>query len=296
MSTASRRLEILAPLSGVLVPLSSVPDPVFAQKMVGDGVSLDPTSAEVLAPLDGVVTQLHESHHALTITGGGVELLIHVGIDTVLLRGTGFTPLVAKGDTVRAGQPLLAFDADLVAGKAKSLLTQIVVANMEAVRSLMPANGAANELVQAGRDVIMTIELADAPAGAGPAVPHTGSHAGQAEALLSEPVVIPNVAGLHARPAAVLAAEAKRFSADVRLLREASGASEAGEANAKSVVAILGLSLRQGEAVRLRASGADASIALTALAKLLAAGCGEDPGKAPAPPSPVVAPKPAAQL
>ncbi len=296
MSTASRRLEILAPLSGVLVPLSSVPDPVFAQKMVGDGVSLDPTSAEVLAPLDGVVTQLHESHHALTITGGGVELLIHVGIDTVLLRGTGFTPLVAKGDTVRAGQPLLAFDADLVAGKAKSLLTQIVVANMEAVRGLTPANGSANGLVQAGRDVIMTIELADALAGAGPAVPHAVSHAGQAEALLSKPVVIPNVAGLHARPAAVLAAEAKRFSADVRLLREASEASEAGEANAKSVVAILGLSLRQGEAVRLRASGADASIALTALTKLLAAGCGEDPGKAPAPPSPVAAPKPVAQL
>lgn len=291
MSTASRRLEILAPLSGVLVPLSTVPDPVFAQKMVGDGVSLDPTSAEVLAPLDGVVTQLHESHHALTITGGGVELLIHVGIDTVLLRGAGFTPLVAKGDTVRVGQPLLAFDADLVAGKAKSLLTQIVVANMEAVRGLTPANGSASGLVRAGRDVILSIDLADDLAG-GETTPQTA----RGEALFSEPVTIPNVAGLHARPAAVLAVEAKRFSADVRLVRWPNKANEPNEVNAKSVVAILGLSLRQGEAVRLRASGADASIAVAALTRMLAEGCGEDPGKAPAPPSPAPAPKPAAQL
>jgi len=296
MPIALRRLVIFAPLSGVLVPLSSVPDPVFAQKMVGDGVSLDPTSSEVLAPMDGVVTQLHESHHALSITGSGVELLIHVGLDTVLLRGEGFTPLVAKGDTVRAGQPLLAFDADLVAGKAKSLLTQIVVANMEAVRGVTPADGLTDgpgggpgsALVQAGRDVIMTIELADALAEAGTAAQAAQRHG---EGLLSEPVEIPNIAGLHARPAAVLAAEAKRFSADVRLLREANEENEAGEANAKSVVALLGLSIRQGEAVRLRASGADASMAVAALTRMLAEGCGEDPGKAPAPPSPVAAPR-----
>jgi phosphocarrier protein FPr/phosphocarrier protein len=302
MSTAPRRLDILAPLSGVLVPLATVPDPVFAQKMVGDGVSLDPTSSEVLAPMDGVVTQLHGAHHALSITGSGVELLIHVGLDTVLLRGEGFTPLVAKGDTVRAGQPLLAFDADLVAGKAKSLLTQIVGANMEAVRGVTPADrptdrtgdGPESALVQAGRDVIMPIELADAVAEAGTSVAQSIPHPGQAEALLSEPVAIPNVAGLHARPAAMLAAEAKRFSADVRLLREAGEASEAGEANAKSVVAILGLSLRQGETVRLRASGADASVAMAALTRMLAEGCGEAPGQAPAAPSPAPAPRSAA--
>jgi len=288
MPTAPRRLVIFAPLSGVLVPLATVPDPVFAQKMVGGGVSLDPTSTELLAPMDGVVTQLHESHHALTITGSGVELLIHVGLDTVLLRGEGFTPLVAKGDTVRVGQPLLSFDADLVAGKAKSLLTQIVVANMEAVRGLTPANGHGGALVQAGRDVILSIELADTLAEAGTDARPAQGHG---EALLSEPVEIPNVAGLHARPAAVLAAEAKRFSADLRLVREANEASEAGEANAKSVVAILGLSIHQGEVVRLRASGADASMAVAALTRLLAAGCGEDPGKAPAPPSPVAAPR-----
>ena len=87
MAPVVSRLEILSPLSGVLVPLDTVPDPVFAQKMAGDGISIDPTSCEILAPVAGVVTQLHEAHHALAIMCGGVEILIHVGIDTVLLRG-----------------------------------------------------------------------------------------------------------------------------------------------------------------------------------------------------------------
>ncbi|MBI5520293.1 MAG: phosphoenolpyruvate--protein phosphotransferase [Desulfovibrio sp.] len=283
MANAPRRLEILAPLSGVLVPLDSVPDPVFAQKMVGDGVSLDPTSALVLAPMPGKVVQLHDAHHALTISGGGVDLLIHVGIDTVQLRGAGFTPLVAKGDSVAAGQPLLSFDADLVAGRSKSLLTQIVVANMEGVSSVSAARGsAAGGLVEAGRDVVLTIELpARAEAGAEP-------DAAGREAVFSRPVAIPNAAGLHARPAAMLAAEAKRYSADVRLLRGTD------EVNAKSVVAILGLSLKKGDEVRLRATGADASIALAALEELVAQGCGENPddvpGEAPLEPAAPAAP------
>lgn len=276
MPTAPRRLKILAPLSGVLVPLSTVPDPVFAQKMVGDGVSLDPTSAEVLAPLSGVVTQLHESHHALTISADGVDVLIHVGIDTVLLRGAGFTPLVAKGDAVRAGQPVLSFDADQVATRAKSLLTQIVVANMEGVLSLVPAVG----LVRAGQDVILTLELAPGAEQAPAAQP-------RGEAVLSGPVEIPNAVGMHARPAAVLAARAKTFKADVRLVRGAD------EANAKSMVAVLGLSLRKAEAVRVKATGPDAAAAVAALAQLLAEGCGEGPDEAPAPQAATAA-KPAA--
>jgi len=283
MAYAPRRLEILAPLSGVLVSLESVPDPVFAQKMVGDGVSLDPTSTQLLAPISGVVAQFHDAHHALTISGGGVDLLIHVGIDTVLLRGAGFTPLVAKGDSVTAGQPLLTFDADLVAGKAKSLLTQILVANTEAVLGMTPATG----LVRAGQDVVLTIELpaeAGAETGEKPAEPEAAGR----EAVFSGPVVIPNAAGLHARPAAMLAAEAKRYSADVRLLRGTD------EVNAKSVVALLGLSLKKGESVRLRASGADAAIAVAALEELLARGCGEDPNDVPGE-APVVAAAPRRQ-
>jgi phosphocarrier protein FPr/phosphocarrier protein len=259
-------LDILAPLSGVLVDLASVPDPVFAQKLAGDGVSLDPTSAELLAPIAGVVTQLHPSKHAVAITSNGLELLLHVGIDTVMLKGEGFTAKVAKGDTVQAGQPLLVFDADLVAQKALSLLTQIVITNGERVKSMTPGSG----LVRAGKDVALRVELAE---------PAVQVEMAGGEALFSEPVKLPNPAGLHARPAAVLASEAKRYSADLRLLRGAE------EANAKSVVSIMGLSLKSGEMVRVKATGADASLAVAALAKLLTEGCGEKPGAAPSPPS-----------
>jgi phosphotransferase system IIA component len=68
MPAAVTQLKVIAPLSGVLVPLETVPDPVFAQKMVGDGVSLDPTSGTLLAPVDGVVTQIHSANHAVTLT------------------------------------------------------------------------------------------------------------------------------------------------------------------------------------------------------------------------------------
>ena len=104
MAVSSGDLRIIAPLAGVLVPLERVPDPVFAQKMVGDGISLDPTSNELLAPVAGTVTQLHNAHHALTITTEqGIEVLVHIGLDTVTLRGDGFSPRVKMGDRVQVG-------------------------------------------------------------------------------------------------------------------------------------------------------------------------------------------------
>ena len=79
---------IKAPLSGPLVPLADVPDPVFAQKIVGDGISIDPITAQLLAPCDGKVVQLHRAGHAVTIaTDAGIEVLMHIGLDTVALKG-----------------------------------------------------------------------------------------------------------------------------------------------------------------------------------------------------------------
>lgn len=278
------RLDISAPLAGLIVPLHTVPDPVFAQKIVGDGVSLDPTSGELLAPVSGEVVQLHGAHHALTIrTDSGIELLVHIGIDTVMLRGEGFTPLVAMGQRVRRGQPLIRFDVDAVASKARSLLTQVVIANMDAVAGIEPRRG-----VVAAGDTLMSVLLA---ASAAPAVAATGG----AAAVTSAPLSLPNPQGLHARPAAVLAAEAKRFKSELRLVRGED------EVNARSVVAIMGLSTRQGDVVHLRATGPDAADAVAALARLLAAGCGEAPGAAPAaapaavPAAPAVRAEPAAE-
>ena len=258
-------IQLHAPLSGVMVPLETVPDPVFAQKMVGDGVSIDPISTDLLAPLPGKVTQLHSAGHALTITGdNGLEVLMHIGLDTVLLRGEGFTPLVKEGDSVAMGQPLIRFDPVLVGAKAASLLTQMVIANGDLVTRYVPAKG----LVTAGVDVALSVEMAGAAlrqviAGAAP--------------VCSDEVTLPNPAGLHARPAAVFAAEAKKYTSDIRLLRGDD------TANAKSIVSVMGLATKFGDKLRVQATGPDAGEAACKLARLLAEGCGEKPGEAPAP-------------
>src|SRR5215211_7717806 len=109
------RLSVLAPVSGQVWPLECVPDPVFAQKMVGDGLSIDPTDALLVAGCDGEIIALHAAGHAVTLrTPEGAELLMHVGIDTVNLKGEGFHPRVKVGDNVRTGAPLIAFDLDFL--------------------------------------------------------------------------------------------------------------------------------------------------------------------------------------
>ena len=257
-------LDLLAPLSGFIVPLEAVPDPVFAQKMVGNGISIDPISSDLLAPLGGVVSQLHPAHHALTITSDeGVEVLIHIGLDTVMLKGEGFSPKVRLGDRVEAGQLLIAFDPILVGRKARSLLTQVIITNGERIASMAPASG----MVVAGKDTVLQLTLATVVA---EAAPESG------ETLESPVVILPNRSGLHARPAAVLAAQAKKFSAAVRLVKGDT------DINAKSVVAILGLGANLGDPLTIRATGSDAQEAVLTLARLLTEGCGEDPAEAPA--------------
>ncbi|SAK56463.1 phosphoenolpyruvate--protein phosphotransferase [Caballeronia fortuita] len=260
------RIELMAPLSGVMVQLETVPDPVFAQKMVGDGVSIDPTSDELLAPLSGTVTQLHRAAHAATITAeNGLQVLIHIGLDTVMLRGEGFTPLVKEGDTVVTGQPLIRFDPLVVGARAVSLLTQMVIANGELVTRYVPATG----LVTAGKDVALTVEFVGGA--------RDDAASGTTGAIQSGEVDLPNPQGLHARPAAVFAAEAKKYKSDIRVLRGSDSA------NAKSVVALMALATKFGDKLRVEAAGPDAGEAAAALARLLASGSGEKPGDAPAP-------------
>lgn len=276
-------IELVAPVSGFLVPLEHVPDPVFAQRLVGDGVSIDPINGEVVAPAAGVVTLLHASRHALTlVTAEGLELLLHVGIDTVGLRGEGFETLVKQGDTVHVGQPLLRFCPDLVGQRAASLLTQLLVANVERIAALRPSVGR----VQAGRDVVCTVQLtATAPALA----PATASSA-PGNAVQSAPVVLPNPTGLHARPAAAIASLAKRYTSQLTVIRLASDLRPEASANARSLVAVLGLGTHQGDRVAILAHGTDAAEAAEAMATFIGSGSGEEVN-APAPP-PTEAPRP----
>ena len=120
-TTSRATLALLAPVSGVIVPLEEVPDPVFAQRLAGDGLSIDPLGSEVVAPCDAVVRQVHRALHEVTLEASGLEIVIHVGLDTVLLRGAGFHPAVKAGQQVRAGDVFLRFDVDAVARRARSL-------------------------------------------------------------------------------------------------------------------------------------------------------------------------------
>jgi len=121
-------LILHAPLDGWCDALATTPDEVFAAGMMGEGLAIDPTSATLLAPCAGEIVSIPASRHAVSLrTACGVEILIHIGIDTVGLGGAGFTALVVPGAQVVTGEKLIAFDLDRIARGAKSLVTPIVV-------------------------------------------------------------------------------------------------------------------------------------------------------------------------
>ena len=257
-------LELKAPMDGVIFPLEQVPDPVFSQKMVGDGVSIDPTGQLLSAPCDGTVSQIHRACHAVTLTtADGIELMMHIGLDTVQLKGEGFTPKVVQGQTVSSGDPLIEFDADFLATHAKSLLTQVLVTNSERVAEFRPESG----YVHSGKDLLLSLELAEGEAQA---------DSTEGDRAASEAIIIPNTTGLHARPAAVLANLAKKYKSKILLQRGDD------QANAKSVVGIMGLEVLHQHKVVLIAEGPDAQKAIEAIAPQLAAGLGDE-GAQPAP-------------
>ena len=267
-------VSLRAPLSGVVWPLERIPDPVFAQKMVGDGASIDPTDAVLVAPCDGDVLALHPAGHAVTLrTAEGAEILLHIGIDTVALKGEGFHPMVSAGDTVRVGAPLISFDLDYLATHAKSLLTQVVITNGHGLTNWERATGQ----VVAGKDLLFSVNFVS---------PEKGGATEAAETITSDAIVIPNPTGLHARPAAVLASLAKGFRSSIKL--------QLGDqqANARSITAIMALDVRSGAVVHLLASGPDARAAIDKIAPVVAQGLGDEGcTPAPAPATTTIAPE-----
>lgn len=287
MSDRTVRVSLKAPLSGVLVPIDEVPDPVFSGKMVGDGVSIDPISAVIVAPCDGRVAQLHASKHAVTLhTKDGLEVLIHVGLDTVKLRGQGFTPRAGVGDVVRAGDPLLEFDPEYLVQHARSLLTPLIITSMDRVVALAVPG---TRLVTAGVDNVVLVTMkAGAATSTPPDTARTSAGvAGTDGVTRSGPLVVKNSSGLHARPAAVLASRAKSFNADVRIRRGTA------EVNARSVVSVMGLEVGGGDIIEIIASGPDAEAAIAALSTAVREGLGEtDTITTPTPRPPATRPTP----
>lgn len=122
---------IAAPVSGRVRPLSRIEDPVFSSEALGKGCAIEPAQDEIRAPIDGVVLRIAATKHAVSLRGeDGIELLVHVGMDTIELKGLGFEPQVCEGDHVKQGQLLLKFNQTAIAAAGYRLTTPVVVTNM----------------------------------------------------------------------------------------------------------------------------------------------------------------------
>ncbi len=253
-------LLLVAPIKGWVAPLEEVPDPVFAERILGDGLAIDPTDSTVYAPCDGVISS--SAKHAVTVhAANGAEILIHIGLETVALGGQGFVGHVRDGRSVNTGDPLLTFDLDYLATHAKSLISPVVVTNGDdfaIVRRSLNRETGLGEFLMELKPLREAIDASD----------------GEKANATSREIVVPLAHGIHARPAAVLANCAKRFGAEISLVLNGR------RVNARSVVAVMSLGVRDGDRITVAAEGVDASLAVAAIADLIASGLGDAPAPA----------------
>ncbi|WP_342250508.1 phosphoenolpyruvate--protein phosphotransferase [Sphingomonas sp. OTU376] len=263
----------MSPLAGWLSGLDEVPDPVFAQRMLGDGVAIDPTGDCLHAPCGGEVTVLQPSGHAVTIrTAQGAEILMHIGLDTVALKGEGFSPCVAVGDHVATGAPLIRFDLDAIACAAPSTITPVLLLETPGFALV---RSRADGPVQVG-DAIFALE------------PQAGTAAETVKAsgeTVERTIIVPLAHGIHARPAARIRDLLGEHAADVTITKQQRSA------NARSPVGLLTLAIGYGDEIQILATGPDAAATAAALAALIESGMGEKghgPAPVAAPAAPVV--------
>lgn len=257
-------VTLVAPFAGWLAPIEAVPDAVFAEKMMGDGFAIDPVEGVLRAPAAGEILSVPATAHAVTLRlDNGAELLLHIGLETVALGGKGFEAKVAAGQRVDPGDPLIVFDLDAVAQNARALITPVVLASEGYLLTLE----ATDRLVEAGASVARIAR----------AQPREAARSAMVEERFERDVTVAAAHGIHARPAARIAAALRPFVAEVELV--------AGDqrANARSTVALLGLGVTSGSMVRIAAAGADARAAVDAVADLILSGLGEDEAAAAAP-------------
>lgn len=127
-----KAVEIKACFKGTVVPIEEVNDPMFSEKLMGDGAAVEPEEGTLYAPVDGTVSAIFDTKHAIGFTlANGAEILIHIGIDTVELEGKGFDLEIAKGDKVKAGDKIGHIDIDYVKEQGKQITTPVLLTNMD---------------------------------------------------------------------------------------------------------------------------------------------------------------------
>jgi phosphocarrier protein FPr len=246
---------LLAPMTGLVVPLANVPDPVFSGGMFGDGIGIDPLEGKLVAPCDGVVMHLARTGHAVTITTAeGAEILLHIGIDTVELNGRGFAPMIEQGAAVRTGDVLIEFDQDVVARNAPSLVSVIAIANSDAFEIVERAESGT---LTADQSPLLTLRVRDGAAVA------ASREASSVSEEARQTIVLEHAGGLHARPAARAREAARGLDARVEVRFDGR------KAAIESVVGLLGLGAGQGATVEIVGIGAQAQAAVDAVVREL---------------------------
>ena len=148
------RISVLAPLDGEVIALESVPDEVFAQKMAGDGMAIDPSGNTAVAPIAGNLAKLFPGGHAFGIAAdNGVELIVHIGLDTIELKGKGFENIASEDQNVQVGTPIVRFDRATIEQQQKVVLSPVVSVGVGII--VWRASGT----VRAGRDVLFVLEV-----------------------------------------------------------------------------------------------------------------------------------------
>ena len=140
---SGQKMTVLAPIDGTVIPLEQLPDETFATAILGPGCGLEPTGDMVYAPFDGTVTTIADTLHAVGLmSDDGIEVLIHVGMDTVEMNGKGFKALVKEGDKVKAGTPLLKVDLEAIRAAGHPTATALIVTNSDDLPEIsVVANG-----------------------------------------------------------------------------------------------------------------------------------------------------------
>lgn len=132
-----KQVEIAMPVNGRCFEITQIPDPTFAEKILGDGFGFESNDGVIYAPVSGKVIKLFPTKHAIIIqTEEGLEVLLHIGIETVALKGEGFESFVNEGDNVSKGDKIISYDINTVPQKAQSMLSPLLITNMDAVESI----------------------------------------------------------------------------------------------------------------------------------------------------------------
>ncbi|PAB59163.1 PTS sugar transporter subunit IIA [Anaeromicrobium sediminis] len=153
-----RKKEVLlyAPMDGEIIQIEKVPDQVFADKLIGDGIAIIPSSSQVVSPVEGTVIQIAPTYHAIGLeTKEGVEVLIHIGIDTVQLKGKGFKPMKEVGEKVAVGDLLMEVDLEYIKENKKEIVTPILITNGDIIKEYDKKEG----IVSKGKDLALKLIL-----------------------------------------------------------------------------------------------------------------------------------------